>query len=260
MAGGARVTVEGIDALQASAKELFISDLRHLRERSGRPSLSIIAGLSRGKFSRNTIDDHLSGRRTGIPNWRITSAYIHACYDFASSTGLSIESLGSIEEWRDRWESAQSGDKATASPVREIDSMVTMVAANVENHSDTTAGIAAVRDGFEIDIQKLRKTLPRNAGVLILTNSSDIGMCFDVRRDLVTIGRSPESDIILADSTVSRRHAVIYRRVADFTVKDIGSRNGTYLHQKKIIEESQLPSGEELQIGIFRMLFIQGTG
>lgn len=275
--GTTRVEVERIESMQASAKDLLITDLKILRQESGQPSLNELARLSQGKFSKNAIDDHLSGRRTGIPNWRIMSAYIHACHEFARSTGLSIERLGTMEEWRVRWQAANAGDRAAVIPVRDSNSSSTYTAMDVKagpvldglgptiavsrsaNYIDTTAGIIAMRDGLDIDVQSLKKALPTNAGILIVTNGPIIGARFEVSGELVTIGRDPESDIVLNDPTVSRRHAVIHRYGTTFTVRDVGSRNGTYLHQIKLITESPLPSNEELQIGIFRMCFLQGA-
>jgi hypothetical protein len=128
-----------------------------------------------------------------------------------------------------------------------------------KRYSDTTAGITALGDNFRIDIPSLRKSLPTNSAMLVMANGPTIGTCFGVSDDLVTIGRGPKSNIVLNDSTVSRRHAVIHRYGTAFTVRDVGSRNGTYLHQVRLTEESSLSSNEELQIGIFRMWFIQGA-
>jgi pSer/pThr/pTyr-binding forkhead associated (FHA) protein len=183
-----------------------------------------------------------------------------------------------MEEWRVRWKAAQAGDTAAASPIRDSGSMMTysmaddhqrpvsessgssITVSRSRDHFGTTAGITAIEDNFRVDIQSLKKSLPRNAGMLIVTNGPIIGTCFEAFNDLITIGRDPESNIIvLNDPTVSRRHAVIHRYGTAFTVRDVGSRNGTYLHQVKLTTESPLPSNEEIQIGVFRMWFIQGT-
>lgn len=275
--GPARVAVERIGPMQTSAKDLLITALTLLRQESGYPSLGELAQLSRGKFSKNTIDDHLSGRRIGIPNWRITSAYIQACQDFARSTGLNVERLGTMEEWRVRWQAAQAGDAAAASPIRDSGSMMTYSISDVDQELPlespgssitvfrpigqfgTTAG-TVIEDNLRVDVQSLKKSLPQNTGMLIVTNSPIIGTCFEVFDDLIAIGRDPGSNtVVLDDPTVSRRHAVIHRYGTAFTVRDVGSRNGTYLNQVKLTTESPLPSNEEIQIGVFRMWFIQGT-
>ena len=75
---------------------------------------------------------------------------------------------------------------------------------------------------------------------------------------LVTIGRHPDSNIYLDDVTVSRRHAEV-RHVGDsYVVRDLGSLNGTYISQERV-EERQLMHGDELQIGKFRMVFLDGA-
>ena len=70
-------------------------------------------------------------------------------------------------------------------------------------------------------------------------------------------GRRPGSDIFLDDVTVSRRHAEFYRHGATFAVRDVGSLNGTYVNRQRI-EEVTLGSGDEVQIGKFRLVFLQG--
>jgi hypothetical protein len=45
-----------------------------------------------------------------------------------------------------------------------------------------------------------------------------------------TIGRSRESSIIVAREAVSRQHALIVREGEEFRLRDVGSRNGTYIN------------------------------
>ena len=70
------------------------------------------------------------------------------------------------------------------------------------------------------------------------------------------IGRSPECDIFLDDVTVSRRHAEIERENDGFTVRDLGSLNGTYVNRRRI-ESAELTDDDEVQIGKYRMTFLQ---
>ena len=69
------------------------------------------------------------------------------------------------------------------------------------------------------------------------------------------IGRHPESDIFLDDITVSRRHAEVRHGEGSFWAHDVGSLNGTYLNRQRI-DTSPLSSGDELQVGKFRLLFL----
>jgi pSer/pThr/pTyr-binding forkhead associated (FHA) protein len=73
-------------------------------------------------------------------------------------------------------------------------------------------------------------------------------------KDVTTAGRSPESDVFLDDITVSRRHAEFVRREDGFFVRDLGSLNGTYVNRERV-EETKLASGDEVQLGRFRLVF-----
>ena len=70
-----------------------------------------------------------------------------------------------------------------------------------------------------------------------------------------TIGRSPDCGIFLDDVTVSRKHAVVYERDGAFVVEDQGSLNGTFVNRKRV-ESAQLEDGDELQIGKYRLTFL----
>ncbi len=97
--------------------------------------------------------------------------------------------------------------------------------------------------------------LPEGSALLVVMRGPDAGSRFRLDGDLTTAGRHPDSDIFLDDVTVSRRHAEFYRRGAFFTVRDVGSLNGTYVNRERI-EEAELAGGDEVQIGKFRLLFM----
>jgi pSer/pThr/pTyr-binding forkhead associated (FHA) protein len=80
------------------------------------------------------------------------------------------------------------------------------------------------------------------------------GSRFLLDKDVTTAGRHPESDIFLDDVTVSRRHAEFHRATEAFTVRDVGSLNGTYLNRERI-DEAALANGDEVQIGKYRLVF-----
>ncbi|MBU2665991.1 FHA domain-containing protein [Actinoplanes bogorensis] len=67
----------------------------------------------------------------------------------------------------------------------------------------------------------------------------------------VLLGREPECDVRVADERrrVSRRHCRIVIRAAHVTVRDLGSRNGTYVNGIRIAGERALHDGDELRVG-----------
>lgn len=100
--------------------------------------------------------------------------------------------------------------------------------------------------------------VPVGGSVLVVTRGPNTGSRFvlgpgDV---VVTIGRHPDSDIFLDDITVSRRHAEVRHEDGSFSARDVGSLNGTYLNRELIEHETVLSSGDELQVGKFRLLFL----
>jgi pSer/pThr/pTyr-binding forkhead associated (FHA) protein len=55
---------------------------------------------------------------------------------------------------------------------------------------------------------------------------------------------------------VSRHHAVLRRNDGRFVIEDQGSLNGTFVNRRRI-ESTELADGDELQIGKYRMTFLQ---
>jgi hypothetical protein len=100
-------------------------------------------------------------------------------------------------------------------------------------------------------------TLPPNTALLVVRRGPNEGSRFLLDSELTEVGRRPDSDIFLDDVTVSRRHAEFYRQGGRFAVRDVGSLNGTYVNRDRI-EEITLSGGDEVQIGKFRMVFLQG--
>ncbi len=99
--------------------------------------------------------------------------------------------------------------------------------------------------------------LPPGTALLLVQRGPNAGSRFLLDSDLTLIGRHPDSDIFLDDVTVSRRHAEFYRQGGRFTVRDVGSLNGTYVNRERI-EALDLSGGDEVQVGKFRLVFLLG--
>ena len=72
--------------------------------------------------------------------------------------------------------------------------------------------------------------------------------------DDATIGRLPECEVTLDDSSVSRRHARVTFRDSAWTVTDLGSTNGTKVNGQRV-EEATLSDGDRLELGSVRLVF-----
>src|SRR2546428_992907 len=66
---------------------------------------------------------------------------------------------------------------------------------------------------------------------------------------VLSIGRSPTSDVVLDDDRVSRRHARIESTPDGLRLRDLGSRNGSRVNGKRVEGARHLRSGDEIAIG-----------
>jgi hypothetical protein len=92
--------------------------------------------------------------------------------------------------------------------------------------------------------------------LVVRSGGGRAGESFRPAAERTRIGRSPDCEIFLDDVTVSRNHAVLVERDGKFFVEDQGSLNGTFVNRHRI-ETSRLENGDELQVGKYRMTFIE---
>lgn len=71
----------------------------------------------------------------------------------------------------------------------------------------------------------------------------------------LSIGRDPSNDLVLSDSMVSRRHAVLEMRGEQYVLKDTNSSNGTLVNGDRLVTEQELRDGDLIVIGSARLLF-----
>ena len=72
----------------------------------------------------------------------------------------------------------------------------------------------------------------------------------------VTVGKASTNEVALGhDETVSRLHAVLENLGFAWSIRDMGSRNGTYLNGEPITAERVLRSGDEVRVGKSRLIF-----
>jgi len=126
---------------------------------------------------------------------------------------------------------------------------------------DTSVGVAPVDEPGETaeGAGTLgRIELPRGVGLLVARPGVDEGARFPLEQPETRVGRHPDSDVFLDDITVSRTHAVFVTEGQVTTVRDAGSLNGTYVNRVRI-EEAVLASGDEVQVGKFKLVYLRGA-
>lgn len=101
--------------------------------------------------------------------------------------------------------------------------------------------------------------LPSGSALLVVHRGPGEGQEFLLLKSagVQTVGRAPEAAIFLDDVTVSRHHAEFRHGAEGWSVRDIGSLNGTYVNRVRV-EDQQLSGGDEVQIGKFRFVFLLG--
>src|SRR6266704_1956290 len=64
-----------------------------------------------------------------------------------------------------------------------------------------------------------------------------------------SIGRTPENDLVIEDTSLSRRHALIENFEGRFNLSDCGSSNGTFINGKSITGATELSDWDVLTFG-----------
>lgn len=94
---------------------------------------------------------------------------------------------------------------------------------------------------------------PRTEAACIIRDGEMAGKSFLLDRLIITIGRGPESDIVINDVSISRRHAQILRQGIGDYVQDLGSRNGTTLNGEPLSYPHLLHPGDIVCLGNIRL-------
>ncbi len=130
-----------------------------------------------------------------------------------------------------------------------------------QGSGDTTRVISVVTEEMArvelTDTQlSVLENVPEGTGVLLVVRGPNQGSKFLLDRATISAGRHPQSDIFLDDVTVSRHHASFTERGGHRWISDLNSLNGTYVNRTLIDGEVALRSGDEVQIGKFRLVYL----
>jgi len=96
---------------------------------------------------------------------------------------------------------------------------------------------------------EIRKAKEQDACLIIIRGKMQ-GIRFFLTRDEMIIGRDPAAEISLADEGISRRHAKLTRRGGTVLLTDLGSANGTFVNDRRVVEpETPLAKEDMLRVG-----------
>lgn len=91
--------------------------------------------------------------------------------------------------------------------------------------------------------------------VLKVMTGKDSGREFEITKATMVIGRGEDADIVITDSSASRRHAVVIFRNLEFRIRDLDSSNGTFLNGSEV-KEYALRNGDKIIVGDTMFKFI----
>ena len=96
---------------------------------------------------------------------------------------------------------------------------------------------------------------PRSACVVVI-HGEGLGRRADIGDAPVLVGRSSESDLVIAHNSVSRAHCRIWREGNGYRIRDLGATNTTRLNDRRIEGEATLADGDQVTVGESILKFI----
>jgi diguanylate cyclase (GGDEF)-like protein len=100
------------------------------------------------------------------------------------------------------------------------------------------------------------KEAEKKPSCLVVVGGDFNGTIFDLILEEITLGRSPDNDISLELAGISRQHLKIFVTDTSVVLQDLGSRNGTYLNNKKVESPEELKKGDIIKLGSTALKFI----
>jgi pSer/pThr/pTyr-binding forkhead associated (FHA) protein len=101
----------------------------------------------------------------------------------------------------------------------------------------------------------VQKIPQRYSASIVIVSGYAEGMEYPLTKERTVLGRDKDADIMIKDTLVSRQHAAIIYHDGEFTIKDLGSTNGTMM-KGNVIELASLRHRDKFRIGDTTIQFI----
>ena len=97
---------------------------------------------------------------------------------------------------------------------------------------------------------------------LIFTDKNHAGRIYELILEKTMVGRGEQNTLVISDASLSALHCEILVNGAEVIVRDLGSRNGTFVNGAKLTnQQSQLKSGQTVRFGsVEARLELDGQG
>lgn len=117
----------------------------------------------------------------------------------------------------------------------------------------STAPLPTVMPPVPASNPALPLATPNRARLAVLRGSANMAT-IEFGREGATIGRATSNALVVNDAQVSRLHARIDLDGTTWTVRDLNSRNGTYVNGKRVTAQA-LQNGDQVSVGITILTF-----
>lgn len=97
--------------------------------------------------------------------------------------------------------------------------------------------------------RKHEKATIHNVSRLVITAGPKEGLEVSLGRDPLTIGRAPDSGLVIRDDYTSTHHAKLLLWNEEWMIQDLDSTNGTFLGGKRISSPTQITLGTPIKVG-----------
>ena len=99
------------------------------------------------------------------------------------------------------------------------------------------------------------QTEKSNGPCLVMLYGEGQELIFPIRQNRTTIGRDIDSDIVLRDVKISKKHAAVVLEGDKFWIEDLESKNGVFVNGRHISDKRRLINGNLIKLGftIFRV-------
>lgn len=95
--------------------------------------------------------------------------------------------------------------------------------------------------------------------LLMVQDGPLAGREFRLDRDVMTLGRGDECDVVVPERQISRVHLRIRREATGYFLEDLGSKNGTFVNGRQVQSDASvlLQDGDEIQLALcVRIVFV----
>src|SRR5215217_5871268 len=84
---------------------------------------------------------------------------------------------------------------------------------------------------------------------LVFLDANFAGHVYELTLEKTTVGRSSENTLVLRHPSLSAAHCLILTNGSEIIVRDLDSRNGTFVDGVRLNKQSQVKSGQTLRFG-----------